>query len=196
MSHGERSGLPQTAEAERVGQMPEAAPRVRVGVAVIVTRGDRILLGQRKGSHGAETWALPGGHLEFGESLEACARREVFEETGLLVGGIRRVDFTNDLFRAEGKHYVTLFVAADCGAGEPLLREPEKCARWGWFAWSSLPEPLFLPLRSFVDQRRGAASFRSEKNAAELPENSEAPEGMPGASNLTISEKGEMHGEN
>ena len=161
--------------------MAGADPQVRVGVAVIVTRGDRILLGQRKGAHGAGTWALPGGHLEFGESLEACARREVFEETGLRIDGIRRVDFTNDLFRAEGKHYVTLFVAADCGAGEPLLREPEKCARWEWFSGSSLPGPLFLPLRNFVAQRRGTGLFRAEKPAAEPPGSLEADAGLPGA---------------
>ena len=43
----------------------------------------------RLGSHGAGTYALPGGHLEMGESWEACAAREVLEETGLEVSGLR-----------------------------------------------------------------------------------------------------------
>ena len=56
---------------------------VRVGVAVIIKHQNTILLGERIGAHGANTWATPGGHLEFGESVEQCAIREVFEETGL-----------------------------------------------------------------------------------------------------------------
>ena len=111
-------------------------------------RGDRFLLGRRRGSHGAGEWALPGGHLEFGESIEACARREVAEETGLEIGAIRPGPYSNDLFTGEGKHYVTLFVLADAPVGDPELREPEKCDGWEWHRWSELPEPLFLPLRS------------------------------------------------
>ncbi|KAI2915344.1 hypothetical protein CBS147343_3044 [Aspergillus niger] len=57
-------------------------PRVGVGVFVINHKG-QLVLGQRKSSHGAGTWALPGGHLEFNESFEDCAAREVLEETGL-----------------------------------------------------------------------------------------------------------------
>ena len=56
---------------------------VRVGVAVIIMRQNTILLGERIGAHGANTWATPGGHLEFGEAVEQCAIREVYEETGL-----------------------------------------------------------------------------------------------------------------
>lgn len=129
----------------------------RVGVAVFVRRGDRFLLGRRRGSHGAGAWALPGGHLEFGESIEACARREVEEETGLEVGAIRPGPYSNDIFDAEGLHYVTLFVVAEAPTGEPELREPEKCEGWEWHRWSELPEPLFLPLRSL--KARGVAPF-------------------------------------
>ena len=65
--------------------MADAAPKpvVRVGVGVLVTRGAEVLVGQRRGSHGAGDWALPGGHLEVGESWEACAARELEEETGI-----------------------------------------------------------------------------------------------------------------
>ena len=119
-----------------------------VGVGVLVLRDGLVLLGQRLGSHGAGSWALPGGHLEYGETVDRCARREVEEETGLRLDRIVPGPYTSDVFAAEGKHYVTLFVLANCLDGEPELREPDKCARWGWFRWSELPEPLFAPLET------------------------------------------------
>ena len=118
----------------------------RVGVGAIVMRDGRVLLGRRIGSHGAGTWALPGGHLEFGESAAACAAREVREETGLEIDDITPAPYTSDVFASEGKHYVTLFVVARSEAGDPVTCEPEKCAGWQWFPWSALPNPLFQPL--------------------------------------------------
>jgi 8-oxo-dGTP diphosphatase len=129
--------------------MTEGAPRIGVGVLVI--RDGLVLLGERRGSHGAGTWALPGGHLEHGEEPLSCARRELLEETGLVAGAVAPGPYSSDLF-AEGLHYVTLFVVASGVTGEAVVREPEKCARWGWFRWSALPVPLFTPLRSLREQ--------------------------------------------
>jgi len=123
-----------------------------VGVGVLVTDGTKVLLGRRRGAHGAGTWAAPGGHLEFGETVEACARREVAEETGLEIGEVRRGPFTSDVFPDDGKHYVTLFVTTVRPAGEPQTLEPDKCDGWAWFEWSALPTPLFPPLASLVRQ--------------------------------------------
>jgi 8-oxo-dGTP diphosphatase len=131
--------------------MGQSAPahgdeRPRIGVGVFVIRDGRVLLGERIGAHGAGTWALPGGHLEFGESVEDCARREVLEETGLRIGAISAGPFTNDIFVAEHRHYVTLFVLVRDSDGEPARREPDKCLRWAWFDWREFPSPLFQPL--------------------------------------------------
>lgn len=124
--------------------MEQSTPRV--GVGVIVLRKGFVLLGKRIGSHGAGTWALPGGHLEFGETVEQCATREVLEETGLTVQSITRGPYASNVFPEEGKHYVTLFVVAHSASGEPQLCEPNKCSSWQWFRWSELPKPLFQPL--------------------------------------------------
>lgn len=57
--------------------------RPKVGIGVIVMRQGRILIGERAAGHGSNTFMIPGGHLEFGESFEETACREVEEETGL-----------------------------------------------------------------------------------------------------------------
>jgi 8-oxo-dGTP diphosphatase len=123
-----------------------------VGVAVIVIKENKVLLGKRRASHGDGCWQFPGGHLEFNESVADCARREVWEETGLQIGEVRPGPFTNDIFSAEDKHYVTLFVTAVYEGGQPEVREPEKCEGWDWFEWTRLPRPLFLPIENLLKQ--------------------------------------------
>jgi len=107
-------------------------------------------MGKRKGSHGEGSWAFPGGHLEHGETPEACARREVEEETGLTVGDLMAAGFTNDYFPENEKHYITLLYFTTIERGEVELKEPEKCEGWEWFAWTKLPEPLFLPVQNYI----------------------------------------------
>jgi 8-oxo-dGTP diphosphatase len=152
---------------ERVAGHHGEAGRIQVGVGVLVVRGAQVLLGRCTGSHGAGTWALPGGHLEFGESIEACARREVLEETGLELDDIEPAPYTNDVMPVEGRHYVTCFVRAKAISGEAQVLEPEKCHGWAWFVWADLPVDLFQPLRTLVqmafdptDRATGSATTR------------------------------------
>ena len=126
--------------------------RPRVGIAVMVIKDQRVLLGKRKNSHGADTWAFPGGHLEFNESLEACAVREVLEETGVRIKNLRCGPYTNDIFEDEGKHYVTLFVIADYDSGTPEVKEPHKCEKWEWSEWPPKLQPHFLPIKNLLRQ--------------------------------------------
>ena len=124
--------------------------RPYIGVAIIVIKDGKVLLGKRKNSHGSGTWHFPGGHLEFNESIEACARREVLEETGLRIKNIRLGPYTNDMFAKEQKHYITLFAVAEYDSGVLELKEPEKCETWDWFEWARLPQPSFLSIQNLL----------------------------------------------
>jgi uncharacterized protein (TIGR00730 family) len=120
--------------------------RPQVGAGVLIVQDGAVLLGLRRGSHGANSWSPPGGHLEFGEDPINCVRREALEEAGIELGTCRFAGVTNDIFVTEGRHYVTLFYTSTLAGGTPEVREPEKNGRWQWWPWDSLPANLFLPL--------------------------------------------------
>ncbi len=125
--------------------------RPKVGVGVCIVKNGKVLLGQRLNAHGEGTWCFPGGHLEFGESWEDCARREVKEETGIAVTNIKYVACTNDIFTDESKHYITVYMQADWKSGTARVLEPDRMVKWQWFEWDSLPKPFFLPLQHLVE---------------------------------------------
>ena len=125
--------------------------RPKVGVGVVVVSEGKLLLGKRKGAHGEGSWSPAGGHLEFGETVEECAKRELLEETGLIATRLRLGPWTND-FIDNDKHYVTLFVFVDDFVGEVVLKEPEKCEGWHWFDIQELPHPLFPSIANMIEK--------------------------------------------
>lgn len=120
-------------------------PQVRVGIGCFVWKDGRFLMGKRLGSHGEGTWSVPGGHLEFGETWEECATREVMEETGLKIRNIRFLAATQDFFHTDHKHYTTIWIESDWESGEPIITEPDKWVDQQWQTFQTLPEPLFEP---------------------------------------------------
>jgi len=116
----------------------------RVGIGVFVWKDGKFIMGQRKGAHGADSWSVPGGHLEFGESWETCAAREVLEETGMTVKNPKLFAVCNDIFEDEGKHYVTIWITTEWESGEPTIIEPDKFIELQWRSFADLPDPLFL----------------------------------------------------
>ena len=122
----------------------------KVGVAIIITKNDQVLLMKRKGIHEMGTWSTPGGHLEFGETPERCAAREAKEEVGLNVVDIRFRAVTNDVFEETAKHYITIWMEGKTTSNDPTIAVENEVAEIGWFAWDSLPDPLFLSLENLL----------------------------------------------
>jgi len=112
---------------------------------MITNEKGEVLLGERRGSHGAGEWCFPGGHLDFGETVFDCARRETKEETNLDVGECRLVSVADEMryISTDGKHYLNLGVKVEYIGGEPRVMEPNKCLGWHWFSLDNLPENIF-----------------------------------------------------
>ena len=110
-----------------------------VGVGCIVTHGDLLLLVRSQTGE----WGPPGGHLDFGELLEACAVRETREETSVCVTNVEFVAVTNDLLVDAGKHYVTVWMKAEAEGTALAIGDPAEIAEAGWFSAKALPTPLF-----------------------------------------------------
>lgn len=120
-------------------------PKVGVGVILKDFQG-RILVGLRKNSHGAGLWSLPGGHMELGEDFFDVCKREVFEETGLTLSSVNKVTFTNDIFKKEGLHYVTLFFEGHWDRCTPVTnKEPDKTEEWKWITEDDFVNKSFFP---------------------------------------------------
>lgn len=125
--------------------------KIGVGFGVLILREGKILLGKRhddpeKASsmlNGAGKWTMPGGKLEFGETFEAGAKREVLEETGLQLGNVSVLCVNNDM--VETAHFVTMGMFCDDAVGEPEVREPDEITEWRWFELDNLPSPLYFP---------------------------------------------------
>jgi ADP-ribose pyrophosphatase YjhB (NUDIX family) len=121
-----------------------------VGVGVVVRRDGRYLLGRRLGRRGHGTWSTPGGVVMPGESVLACAVRELSEETELAGRAPRVIGRSLDVL--EDAAWCSVFVAVDVASGSnPQVVERAKCEAWGWFEPSQLPAPLFAPVGRLME---------------------------------------------
>ena len=132
--------------------MTQELGRPLVGVGVVFVRDGRVFLARRQGAHGEATWASAGGHLEWGETLEECARREAQEELGVTVGGLQFLCVSNII--AYSRHYVDVEFLGDIGDQEPQLAEPEAFSEYGWFPLDDLPHPLFEAVKYALESYR------------------------------------------
>lgn len=123
---------------------------------MILNDKDQVLLGRRHHDPkkadtkitGADTWTMPGGKLEYGESFEECALRETREECGLELEDLEVMCINND--KDEKAHFVTIGLFAEKFSGAPQVLEPETIVECKWFDLDNLPDNIYFPSKKVL----------------------------------------------
>jgi ADP-ribose pyrophosphatase len=105
-----------------------------VAVGAIVFRNNRVLLVRRGRPPSQDLWAIPGGRVEIGETLQEAAEREILEETGITIRAQEPV-YTFDYIERDGSapprfHYVIIDLTADYISGKIRAGDDAAEARW------------------------------------------------------------------
>ena|SRR3989344_4811152 len=134
--------------------------RPKVGIGMLVMRNGKVLLGKRKGAHGSGEYAGLGGHLEFNESIEDCARREALEEAGIEIKNIELLCISN--IKKYGKHYLDIGLKVEWAKNEPKIMEKERNEGWDWYDLDNLPSPLFACEPNYFEALKTGKNFFDE----------------------------------
>lgn len=121
--------------SDKEPENPRAYPdRPFVGVGVVVFRGDEVLLAQRGKRPRLNTWSIPGGAQEIGETVFEAGIREIREETGLEIEILGLVDVIDSINRdSDGGvqfHYTLVDLMAEWRSGEAKAADDVAAVRW------------------------------------------------------------------
>jgi 8-oxo-dGTP diphosphatase len=109
---------------------PVPPPRPQLAVSAAIFRDDRVLLVRRARPPAKDVYSLPGGRVEFGESLHSALHREVDEETGLKIAIVGLAGWREVLPEGSGGHYVIMSFAARWIGREPHLNDELDDFKW------------------------------------------------------------------
>ena len=116
---------------------------ITIGCEIFLKQENSFLFGKRKNCYGEGTWGLPGGHLEQGESLVECAKRELKEELGIDGVKFKLITITDNI--DDRGHYVHASFLLEKFVGEIKCMEPHLCYEWRFFDLDNLPQEIFKP---------------------------------------------------
>jgi 8-oxo-dGTP diphosphatase len=110
-------------------------PSIGVGAVVLRTSPDgvEVLLIRRGKAPRAGEWSIPGGRQEWGETVRETAVREIMEETGVTVTGLRLIDVVDGIYRVDGAvtgHWTLVDFRADWAGGTPRAGDDAIDAKW------------------------------------------------------------------
>ena len=130
-------------------------PAVTVDVAVVSQEEDpRVLLIRRKGDPFAGMWALPGGFIEMNELLEAAARRELKEETGITHARLEQLHTFSDPGRDPRGRVISIVFLTIVDAGKLTPEAGDDAAEVGWHPLRRPPPLAFDHARILACARR------------------------------------------
>ena len=110
---------------------PDPSTRPQLAVSAVIFRDGKVLLVRRARSPGKGFYSLPGGRVEFGESLHTALAREVDEETGLRIDIVGLAGWREVLPSASsGGHYLIMSFAARWTGREPVLNDEHDDFTW------------------------------------------------------------------
>jgi 8-oxo-dGTP diphosphatase len=119
-------------------------PMVTVDIAIVTREAKpRVLLIRRKNPPFAGMWALPGGYINMDESLEAAARRELLEETGVNAARLEQVHTSGDPGRDPRGRTITVLYLARIDASKVKPRAADDAAEVGWHRLDRPPQLAF-----------------------------------------------------
>ncbi|MEC1179614.1 NUDIX domain-containing protein [Metasolibacillus meyeri] len=121
----------------------EKLPKVGVG-AVIRDENNQILLVLRKKSPESGYWSLPGGKVDYMETIESAVIREIKEELGVDIEIERLICVTNHIIQSEDVHYVAPTFIAHITKGNVQNKEPHALEKVQWFPIDDIPENITL----------------------------------------------------
>ena len=139
-------------------------PKVGVGVMILNIKGE-VLLGKRNDDaekassdlHGEGSWTMPGGKLDFHETLIKGAIRELEEEIGIKISKDKLEILNIQDNIVPDNHYVTVGFIFKNFDKEPKVMEPEEITEWKWYNLDSLPEKVYPPsaqmIKSFLNNK-------------------------------------------
>ncbi|PXX57415.1 mutator protein MutT [Nocardia tenerifensis] len=132
-----------------------------VGVQLLLSRGEQVLLARRRNTRfGDGEWNAPGGRLDEGEDVLTAVLREAEEEIGVLVD---RADVemvaSMHVQSPPGQALIIFVFRAETWSGEPWNREPDRCSELRWFDLDDIPEQTILSTRAGIDMFRRGQRF-------------------------------------
>ena len=130
-----------------------------VGVATLFFKDGKILLAERLKNKRKGFMNCPGGHLEWGETFDECARREVKEETGMVLKRCEYLAAANGLALEEDHHYVMIYMLALDWEGEPQQMEDSN-GPWEWYDIPGPPEKMLPTTLIAICHPAGSQSDR------------------------------------
>lgn len=137
---------------------------IKVGVACLVFKDGKVLLGKRiSKSHGDGEYTCGGGHAEYMEELAESARREIKEEWNIEISD---PDFlcTTNLRRYGNKHYIDIAFRANWVSGDPSPEAEGEFEGFGWYDLDNLPSPLFGAVANYFEAiKTGQRYFETKK---------------------------------